>query len=195
MELEYAEDSSDHTSYFEAYAELSVPEQAAPECPTDVPIVVPTLLIDGTFPSCPGCEVSSEPVTKLVPIEEDHPVELPHNNQGRSVRMAAVCFGQRAHHGGHSDCQGYGGVPRMQLSLVPRHEYPGQCEQEQSHLGRFTKFGLAGEETGDKGSASDFSHAEEFQFRVGYWRDGHHVCDGGCVLSPLASRESGGMSG
>ena len=195
MELKYAEDSSDHTSYFEVCAELSVPEQAAPECPTDVPIVVPTLPIDGTFPSCPGCEVSSKPVTKLVPIEEDHPVELPCNNQGRSVRMAAICFGQRAHCGGHSDCRGYGGVPCMQLSLVPRHEYPGQCEQEQSRLRRFAKFGLAGEETGDKGSASDSSHAEEFQFRVGYRRDGCRIHDGGCVLSPLVSGESGGTSG
>ena len=83
----------------------------------------------------------------------------------------------------------------MQLSLVPKHEYPGRCEQEQNCLRCFTNFGLAGEETGDKGSASNSSHAKEFQFRVGYWRDGSHVRDGGCVLSSLASRESGGMSG
>ena len=68
--------------YFEAYAELSVPEQAAPERLTDVPIVVPTLPIDATFPCCPGCEVLNEPVTELVPIEEDHPVAVPRNNQG-----------------------------------------------------------------------------------------------------------------
>ena len=72
----------DHTSYFEAYAEPSVPEQAAPECPTDVPIVVPTPPINATFPCCPGCEVLNEPVTELVPIEEDHPITVPRNNQG-----------------------------------------------------------------------------------------------------------------
>ena len=78
---------------------------------------------------------------------------------------------------------------------VPRHEYPDQCEQEQSCLGQFAKFGLTGEETGDKESASNSSHAGEFQFRVGYKRDGRCVHDGGCVLSPLASGESRGMSG
>ena len=90
-------------SYFEAYAELSVPEQAAPERPTDVPIVVPTLPIDATFPCCLGCEVLNKPVTELVPIEEEHPVSLPRDNQGRGARMAAVHSGQRAHHGGRSD--------------------------------------------------------------------------------------------
>ena len=59
-------------SYFEAYAEPTVPEQAAPERPTDVPIVVPSPPIDATFPCCPGCEVLNEPVTELVPIEEEH---------------------------------------------------------------------------------------------------------------------------
>ena len=54
----------------------------APEHPMDVPIVVPTLLIDMMFPCCPGCETLNEPVTELVPIEEDHPVTLPRNNQG-----------------------------------------------------------------------------------------------------------------
>ena len=68
--------------YFEAYAELSVPEQATPERLTDVPIVVPTLPINAIFPCCPGCEVLNEPVTELVPIEEDHPVAVPRNNQG-----------------------------------------------------------------------------------------------------------------
>ena len=62
-----------------------MPEQAAPERPTDVPIVVPTPLVDATFPCCPGCEVLNEPVTELVPIEEDHPVAVPHDNQGRSA--------------------------------------------------------------------------------------------------------------
>ena len=38
----------------------------------------------------------------------------------------------------------------MQSSSVPRHEYPDQCDQEQSRLGQFAKFGLAGEETGDR---------------------------------------------
>ena len=73
-----------------------MPEQAAPERPTDVLIVVPTPPVDATFPCCPDCEVLNEPVTKLVPIEEDHPVSLPCNNQGRGARMAAVCSGQRA---------------------------------------------------------------------------------------------------
>ena len=39
--------------------------------------MVPTLLIDETFLCCPGCKVLNEPVTELVPIEEDHPVILP----------------------------------------------------------------------------------------------------------------------
>ena len=90
-------------SYFEAYAEPSMPEQAALERPTDVPIVVPTPPIDATFPCCPGCKTLNKPVTELVPIEEDHPVTLPHNNQGRSARMATVRSGQHAHHGGCSD--------------------------------------------------------------------------------------------
>ena len=68
--------------YFEAYAEPGVPEQAAPECSTDVPIVVLTPPIDATFLCCPGCEVLNEPVTELVPIEEDHLVTLPCDNQG-----------------------------------------------------------------------------------------------------------------
>ena len=69
-------------SYFEAYTKPSVPEQAALERPTDVPIVVPTPPIDALFPCCPGCEVLNKPVTKLIPIEEDHPVMVPRNNQG-----------------------------------------------------------------------------------------------------------------
>ena len=111
-------------SYFEAYAKPSVPEQVAPERPTDVPIVVPTLPIDASFPCHPGCEVLNEPVTELVPIEEEHPVSLPHDNQGRGARMAAVRSGQRACRGHRSDRQGYGGVAHMQPSTVPRREYP-----------------------------------------------------------------------
>ena len=60
---------------------------------------------------------------------------------------------------------------------------------------RVTKFGLAGEKTGDDDSGSDSSHAREFWFGVGYKRDGYHIHDRGCVLSPLASGEPGGMSG
>ena len=78
----------------------------------------------------------------------------------------------------------------MQPSAVPRRKYPDRCEQEQSCLRWFAKFGLAGEETGDDDSGSNSSHAREFWFRVGYKRDRRHVHDGGCVLSPLASRES-----
>ena len=133
-------------------------------------------------------------MTELVPIEEDHPVVVPHNNQGRGARMAAVHSGQRACHGGHSDCQGYGGIAHMQPSTVPRHEYPDRCEREQSRLGRFAKFGLAGEETGDNSLGSDSSHAKEFRFGVGYKRDGCHIRDGRCVLSPLVSGDSGGTS-
>ena len=96
--------------YFEAYAEPSVSEQAAPERPMDVPIVVPTLPVDATFPCCPGCEVLNETVTELVPIEEDHPVMVPRDNQGRGARMAAVRSGQHARRGGRSDHQGYGGI-------------------------------------------------------------------------------------
>ena len=69
--------------------------------------------------------------------------------------MAAVCSGQHTRRGGRSDCQGYGGVACMQPSTVSRHEYPDCCEQEQSHLRWFAKFGLAREETGDDGSGSD----------------------------------------
>ena len=83
----------------------------------------------------------------------------------------------------------------MQPSAVPRHEYPDRCEQEQSRLGRFAKLGLAGEETGDDELGSNSSHAEEFRFRVGYKRDGCRIHNEGCILSPLASRDSGGMSG
>ena len=157
--------------------------------------MIPTPPIDATFPCCPGCEVLNKPVTELIPIEEEHPVVLPRDNQGRGVRMAAVCSGQCARRGHCSDCQGYGGVAHMQPSTVPRHEYPDQCEQEQSCLRQFAKLGLAGEETGDDDSGSNSSHAEEFQFRVGFKRDGHRVYDGGCILSSLASRDSGGMSG
>ena len=82
----------------------------------------------------------------------------------------------------------------MQPSTVPRREYPDRCKQEQSRLGRFAKLGLAGEETGDDESGSNSSHAEEFRFGVGFKRDGHRICDGGCVLSPLASGDSGGAS-
>ena len=103
-ELEYANESSDHMSYFKAYAKLSMPEQAAPKHPTDVPIVVLTPPIDATFPCCPGCETLNKPVTELVPIKEEHPVTLPCNNQGQSVRMAMVHSGQHACCGGHSDC-------------------------------------------------------------------------------------------
>ena len=108
--------------------------------------------------------------------------------------MAAVRSGQRARRGGCSDRQGYRGVARMQPSTVPRREYPDQCEREQSRLGRFAKFGLAGEETGDDELGSDSSHAEEFRFGVGFKRNGRHIRDGGCVLSPLASGDSGGAS-
>ena len=83
----------------------------------------------------------------------------------------------------------------MQTSAVPRREYPDRCEREQSRLGWFAKFRLAGEESGDNELGRDSSHAGEFRFGVGYKRDGHHVHDGGCVLSPLASGESGGTSG
>ena len=97
-----------------AYAKPSIPEQVAPECLTDMPIVVPTLPIDATFPCCSGCETLNEPMTKLVPIEEDHLVMLPRNNQGCGTRMAMVHSSQCAHHGG---CQGVtpsnskGGLP------------------------------------------------------------------------------------
>ena len=74
------------------------------ERPTNVPIVVLTPPINATFLCCPGCEVLNEPVTELVPIEEEHPVSLPRDNQGRGVRMAAVRSGQYARHGGCSDC-------------------------------------------------------------------------------------------
>ena len=35
---------------------------------------------------------------------------------------------------------------------------------------------------------------EEFRFGVGFKRDGHRIRDGGCILSPLASGDSGGAS-
>ena len=143
---------------------------------------------------CLGCEVLNEPVTELVPIEEDHLVMLPRDNQGHGVRMAMVCSGQCAHCGGCSDHRGYGGIVHMQPSAVPRHKYPDRYKQEQSCLRWFAKFGLAREETGDDNLGSDSSHAREFWFRVGYKRDGCCIHDGGCVLSALVSGESGGMS-
>ena len=108
--------------------------------------------------------------------------------------MAVVRSGQRARRGGRSDRRGYGGVARMQPLTVPRREYPDRCEREQSCLGRFAKFGLAGEETGDDNLGSNSSHAGEFRFGVGYKRDGRRIRDGRCVLSPLASGDSGGAS-
>ena len=108
--------------------------------------------------------------------------------------MATVRSGQRARRGGHSDHRGYGGVAHMQPSTVPRREYPDRCEREQNCLGRFAKFGLAGEETGDSESGSNSSHAEEFRFGVGYKGNGRRIRDGGCVLSPLVSGDSGGTS-
>ena len=83
-------------SYFKAYAEPSVSDQPAPEHPTDVPIVILTPPIDATFPCCPDCEVLNKPVAMLVLIKEDHPVTLPHDNQGQGARMAMVHSGQRA---------------------------------------------------------------------------------------------------
>ena len=133
-------------------------------------------------------------MTELVPIEEEHPVSLPRDNQSRGARMASVRSGQCARRGDRSDRRGYGGIARMQPSTVPRREYPDRCEREQSRLGRFAKLGLAGEETGDDESGSDSSHAEEFRFRVGFKRDGRRIRNGGCVLSPLASGDSGGAS-
>ena len=112
-----------------------MPEQAVPERPTNILIVVPSPPIDATFPCCPGCEVLNEPVTELVPIEEEHPVSLPRDNQGQGAKMAVVCSGQRARRGGRSDRRGYGGVACMQPSTVPRRKYPDRCEQEQSRLG------------------------------------------------------------
>ena len=104
-----------------------MPKQAVPKRPTDVPIIVPTPPIDALFPCCPGCEVLNEPVTELVPIEEDHPVAVPRNNQGQGAQMAAVRSGQRACRGGRSDRRGYGGVARMQPSIHwgQRGCYPG----------------------------------------------------------------------
>ena len=80
MELEY-EELSNHSLYYEAYG-LPAVEWPAPEAPTDIPIVVPTLLIDVMFPCCPSCKVLDEPVTELVLIEEDHPIMLLCDNQG-----------------------------------------------------------------------------------------------------------------
>ena len=57
----------------------------------------------GVASRSPGCEVLNELVTELVPIKEDHPVMLPHNNQSQGARMAMVHSGQCACHGGCSD--------------------------------------------------------------------------------------------
>ena len=172
-----------------------MPKQAAPEHPTDIPIIVPTPPVDALFPCCPDCEVLNELVTELIPIEEEHPVSVPRDNQGRGVRMAVVRSSQHACRGGCSDCHGYGGVAHMQPSAVPRCKYPGRCEQEQSRLRRFAKLGLAGEETGDDGSGSDSSHTEEFRFGVGYKRDGRCVRNGGCIVSPFTGGRGGVTQG
>ena len=63
----------------------------------------------------------------------------------------------------------------------------------QSHLRWFAKFRLAREETGDDDSGSDSSHAREFQFGVGYKRDGCCVHNGRYVLSPLATLGAKGV--
>ena len=121
-ELEYTNES-EHESYYDAYV-TSVVEQPALEAPTNILIVVPTPLINAMFLCCPGCEIPNKLVMELVPIKEDHPIELPHNNQCQATRMGVVHTGQHAHQGGHSDHQGYGGVACMQPSTVPRHKYP-----------------------------------------------------------------------
>ena len=105
-----------------------MPKQAVPKRPTDVPIIVPTPPIDASFPCCLGCEILNDLVTELIPIEEDHSVAVPRNNQGRGARIAAVRSGQRARCGGHSDHRGYRGIARMQPSIVPRCEYPDRCD-------------------------------------------------------------------
>ena len=97
-ELEYAKESSNHSLYFEAYAEPA--GQLSPEYLMDVPIIVPTPLIDALFPCCLNCEVLNKPVTELVPIEELHPVILPINNQGWAVREQAVHTSQHGCCGG-----------------------------------------------------------------------------------------------
>ena len=122
-ELEYTNELSEHMSYYDVYVALPV-ERPALEAPTNVLLVVPIPLINMMFPCCPGCKVLNEPVTELVPIEEDYPVVLPCNNQGQAMRMGAVHTGKHAHMRGCSGCQRYGGVAHMQPSSVPRCKYP-----------------------------------------------------------------------
>ena len=99
-----------------------MPEQAAPERPTNVPIVVPSPPIDVTFPCCPGCKVLNEPVTKLVPIEEEHPVNLcqgitPSNSKGG---LPAPEAGARTQEGG----------VRAKIDLAPSRSGDSQDKAE-----------------------------------------------------------------
>ena len=50
-ELEYADEESEHMSYYNAYVALPI-EQLALKAPMDVPIVVLIPPIDTTFPCC-----------------------------------------------------------------------------------------------------------------------------------------------
>ena len=102
-ELEYTEDSLNHSLYFEAYGGAPAMGQPSLEHPTDVLIVVLTLPINTTFPCCPGCEVLNELVVDVVPIDEPHPIVLPVNNQGCAVRRQVVHTSQCGHCGGRSD--------------------------------------------------------------------------------------------
>ena len=79
--------------------------------------------------------------------------------------------------------------------IADPNKYPDRCKQEQDHLGQFTKFGLAGEQTGNEDNASDSSHALEFQFGMKCKNSHQCALNGGSIISPLDVRSSGGTSG
>ena len=65
-------------------------EQPAPEVPTNVPIVVPSPVIEHGFPCYLRCKVLNDKQVPLVPINDPVPEILMRNNQERSARMQVV---------------------------------------------------------------------------------------------------------
>lgn len=102
-ELEYMEESSDHSLYFDAYVAPPV-EQPAPKTPTDVLIVVPGPLSDQLRACCLGCEDINLSKMLLVPMEDPPQRNAFNVNQGRAMHHHAVHSSQHGCHGGCSDC-------------------------------------------------------------------------------------------
>ena len=121
MELSY---ESNPDSYNEAYCTPGeVEAQLLPKAPTDVPIVVPSPLVDWARTCCPGCEGIDLAQVPLLPVEV--PMENPFVVEEPAVAVRGQCA---CRSGGRSDSQRYGGVPQMQP--LGGQQYPGRGERE-----------------------------------------------------------------